>query len=138
MITFAVCVQFSRCCVLVNLIALLAIFTSTVQLNGLLKEITYQSYANDTNQPVCTIEKPNLVFRGVRSKIKCSAMCEGDVRCTGVNWRDPNICELFFVYPKSFGTAKDCTYFSPSKQYLFNKIIMSLFDLKIAMSGRGD
>ena len=62
---------------------------------------------------VCSLELPSRVLNKVRSKQECVLLCQADPRCSGVNWKEPSVCEMYFFDPGRFGRTSRCSYFSP-------------------------
>ena len=86
-----------------------------------MKQVIWKTNAKKFNTVYnmdCAFEIPSRVFTGVgsgMSKVTCALLCLGESGCRGVNWKEPNSCELFFYTIYSFVAVKDCIYFSPGE-----------------------
>ena len=79
----------------------------------------FHRYANASTD-LCSLEDPSHVFNNVRSKPECVLLCQADPRCSGVNWKEPSLCEMYFFDPSTFETTPRCAYFSPGKNSFVN------------------
>ena len=78
------------------------------------KDQKFKKYKN-VSSDVCSLEDPSHVFNKVRSKIECVLLCRADPKCSGVNWKEPAFCEMYFFDPSTFGRAPGCSYFGPGE-----------------------
>ena len=76
-------------------------------------EIFYR-YKNASSD-VCSMEEPSHALSNVRSKQECVLLCQADPRCSGVNWKESSVCEIYSFKPNTFGQAPSCSYFSPGE-----------------------
>ena len=74
----------------------------------------FKRYKNASTD-VCSLEDPSHVLNHLRSKIECVLLCQGDPRCSGVNWKEPSVCEMYFNESNRFGSTPSCSYFSPGE-----------------------
>ena len=82
------------------------------------KREIFKRYQNASTD-VCSLEKPSHVLNNVRSKIECVFFCQNDPRCSGVNWKKPRTCEMYFFNPSTFGRrAPSCSYYSRGNNYI--------------------
>ena len=79
-------------------------------------ELTSQPIMS-SNEKACSTQSPDQVFKRVRSSIECSLICKGTKGCSGVNWKKPSTCQLYFPMQSSFGTEASCTYFELGKKF---------------------
>ena len=63
-----------------------------------------------SNLMVCSTETPDLVSHNVMWIPDCILLCQGDDRCLSVNWKEPNIREMFFIRTRTFTTLASCSY----------------------------
>ena len=78
------------------------------------RETMYTAYKNHvTGKGYCSSTTPNQILNVGMSKGKCVLQCLA-TRCAGVNWKEPDICEVFYEKPENFSTVGSCTYFRPS------------------------
>ena len=71
----------------------------------------FHRYENASSD-MCSLEDPSLVLNNVRSNIECVLLCQGDPRCSGVNWKEPNVCEMYFNQSSKYGRTPSCSYFT--------------------------
>ena len=76
---------------------------------------TPQVNVNTYYKFVCFADAPSSVFNETISKTSCALLCMGDSSCRGLNWEEPNTCELFDYVPTRLIVAQNCTYFGPGK-----------------------
>ena len=74
----------------------------------------FKRYKNASTE-VCSMEDPSHVLNNVRSKQECVLLCQADPRCSGVNWKEPSVCEMYFFDPGTFERAPRCSYFGPGE-----------------------
>ena len=74
----------------------------------------FKRYKNASTD-VCSLENPSHIRNNIRSKQGCVLLCQADPRCSGVNWKEPSVCEMYFFDPAKFGRAPSCSYFSPGE-----------------------
>ena len=92
-----------------TLVMIIAIIPSECALS--IEGHIFHRYENASTD-VCSLEDPSHVLNNVRSKQECVLLCQGDPRCSGVNWKEPSVCEMYFFHPSTFETAPRCAYFS--------------------------
>ena len=80
------------------------------------KDHKFKKYKN-VSSDVCSLENPSHVLKKVRSKQECVLLCQADPRCSGVNWKEPSVCEMYFFDPGKFGRKPSCSYFGPGEQF---------------------
>ena len=76
---------------------------------------TPQVEVNTDYKFVCSANIPSRVFIKIISKTACALLCMGDSSCRGLNWKEPNTCELFDYVPTRLIVEQNCTYFGPGK-----------------------
>ena len=74
----------------------------------------FKKYKNASSD-ICSLEDPSHVLNNVRSKQECVLLCQADPRCSGVNWKEPSVCEMYYFDPGRFGRASRCSYFGPGE-----------------------
>ena len=62
----------------------------------------FMRYKNASSD-VCSLKDPSHVLNNVRSKQECVLLCQADPRCSGVNWKEPSVCEMYFFDPSKYG-----------------------------------
>ena len=84
--------------------------------NLLKRELRYRARRIDSlGITFCASDTPSKVLTaGGISRSRCVLLCLDDVRCRGVNWKEPSTCEMFFN-PTLSDASSSCTYFSPGE-----------------------
>ena len=86
----------------------------------------FKRYKNASTE-VCSLEDPSHVNNNVRSKQECVLLCQADPRCSGVNWKEPSVCEMYFFDPGRFGRTSRCSYFGPGEHFNLTKNYIDKF-----------
>ena len=94
----------------ISFLSMIAIISSGVETISVGGEIFKAIKSDSSGDMVCSLEDPNKILN-VRSKPECILQCQGDPSCSDVNWKEPDMCEVYFVSPETFGTVTSCTYF---------------------------
>ena len=83
--------------------------------DSLKKSLRYRAHQIDNfDVTFCASDTPSKVLTaGGISRSRCVLLCLDDVRCRGVNWKEPSTCEMFFFDPTLSDASSSCTYFSP-------------------------
>ena len=76
---------------------------------------THKVKINTDYQIGCSADTPSRVSIEIISRTGCALLCMGDSSCRGLNWKEPNTCELFDYVPTRLIVAQNCTYFGPGK-----------------------
>ena len=80
--------------------------------NSCEREMTFRSYKGSSGlASCCATDSPNMITRRIRSKIECQLRCQETGNCSGVNWKQPNTCEMFSVTPQNVSNLGGCKYF---------------------------
>ena len=76
------------------------------------REMLFQSYKGSVGlAPCCATDAPSRIPRNIRSKTECVLRCQEEGNCLGVNWKDPNTCEMFSLIPNNATHLSECSYF---------------------------
>ena len=67
-----------------------------------------------TGTTCCATDRPSQSVNDVGSWNECTLSCLGTSKCSGVNWKEPGTCEMFFFRPEYYSILRNCYHFRGS------------------------
>ena len=87
-------------------------YLSSCDKNSCWKEMKFQSYRGSSGRAsCCATDVPKMMSTTIRSTIECQLRCQETGNCSGVNWKQPNTCEMFSATAKNLSNLSGCKYF---------------------------
>ena len=94
------------------------------------KGMKFRSYKGSSGlASCCATDAPNLMSINIRSINECVLRCQETGKCLGVNWKQPNICEMFSVTPQNLTDLSGCEYLDKGEMELFSQLLCSFSSL---------
>ena len=128
----------------INSIILLRIFVCFVAMQTLVyymastdvKTILFRERTSyPSGERICSSDAPSQIQHGVRSKGACSLWCLQESRCSAVNWRQTNTCEMFFFHTYRFIKVLGCVHLFKGEKTVFLNTLTRVFVVHAILSG---
>ena len=94
--------------------------------NDVTRDMNFNAYEDLTGGKVCSTDSPSQIVNKVRSKLECTLLCQDRAGCYGVNWKEPNTCEIYNAIPRSYARETRCIYFSRGGRGKYIQMIIFL------------